>query len=55
LISLKLKKKTVVVKNDLPEEWQMTFQDPAGSVMQGIIDLHHDIMFFVVLISVFVS
>jgi cytochrome c oxidase subunit 1 len=37
--------------NDIPEAWQMTFQDPATSIMEGIVDLHHDIMFFVVLIS----
>jgi heme/copper-type cytochrome/quinol oxidase subunit 2 len=29
----------------------MTFQDPATSIMEGIVDLHHDIMFFIVLIS----
>lgn len=29
---------------DAPEPWQMTFQDPATPIMQGIIDLHHDIM-----------
>lgn len=31
---------------DAPFFWQMNFQDPASSVMAGIIDLHHDIMFF---------
>jgi cytochrome c oxidase subunit 2 len=42
------------VNHDVPEAWQMTFQDPATPVMEGIIDLHHDIMFFIVLISIFV-
>ena len=32
----------------------MSFQDPATPLMQGIIDLHHDIMFFVVVINTFV-
>lgn len=31
---------------DAPEPWQMTFQDPATSGAQAIIDLHHDIAFF---------
>ena len=39
---------------DAPETWQMSFQDPATPIMQGIIDLHHDIMFFVVVINIFV-
>ena len=39
--------------NDVPETWQMTFQDPATIVMEGISDLHHDIMYFIVLISAF--
>jgi cytochrome c oxidase subunit 2 len=40
--------------NDAPEPWQMGFQDPATPIMQGLIDLHHDIMFFVVFIATFV-
>jgi hypothetical protein len=36
----------VVGHLDAPEAWQMGFQDPATPVMQGIIDLHHDICFF---------
>lgn len=39
---------------DAPEPWQVGFQDPATPIMQGIIDLHHDILFFVIVISVFV-
>ena len=33
----------------------MTFQDPATIAMNNLIDLHHDIMFFLILISFFVS
>ena len=31
------------------------FQDPATSVMEGMLNLHHDIMFFMVLILIFVG
>ncbi len=39
---------------DAAEPWQLGFQDAATPVMQGIIDLHHDIFFFLILILVFV-
>jgi hypothetical protein len=32
----------------------VAFQTPASSIMEGIVDLHHDIMFFLVFIMVFV-
>lgn len=38
----------------IPESNQITFQEPATPIMEGIIDLHHDIMFFLVFISIFV-
>ena len=44
----------VITKADAAQPWQYGFQDPATPVMQGIIDLHHDIMFFLVFIIVFV-
>jgi len=31
---------------DFAQEWQLGFQDPATPIMEGIVDLHHDIMFF---------
>ncbi|KAL0298207.1 UNVERIFIED_CONTAM: Cytochrome c oxidase subunit [Sesamum calycinum] len=37
------------------EPWQLGSQDAATPMMQGIIDLHHDIFFFLILIFVFVS
>lgn len=40
---------------DAPTSWQMNFQTPATEIMEKIVDLHHDIMFFLVLIVVFVS
>nr|YP_009746598.1 cytochrome c oxidase subunit 2 [Jenufa perforata]QII41618.1 cytochrome c oxidase subunit 2 [Jenufa perforata] len=35
---------------DAPVEWQTGFQDPATSTMEAIIDLHHDLMFFLIAI-----
>jgi len=36
--------------SDAPYQWQMGFQDPATPVMEGIIDFHNHLMFFVVLV-----
>lgn len=40
---------------DAPAPGQLAFQNPATKVMEDIIDLHHDIMFFLVLIIIFVT
>ena len=40
---------------DAPENWQITLQDPATPVMEGIINFHNDIMFYLVMIAIFVS
>jgi cytochrome c oxidase subunit 2 len=40
---------------DATEPCQLGSQDATTHVMQGIIDLHHDIFFFLILILVFVS
>ena len=34
--------------SDTAKNWQFGFQDPATSIMEAIIDLHHDVMFFIV-------
>ena len=39
---------------DAPEAWGCNFQDPASPLAQGIQDLHHDIMFFLIVIAIFV-
>jgi cytochrome c oxidase subunit 2 len=39
---------------DAAEPWQIGFQDPATPVMQGLINLHHDIFAFMVFILLFV-
>jgi cytochrome c oxidase subunit 2 len=40
---------------DSAETWQLGFQDPATPLMEGIVNLHHDIMFFLVLIMTAVT
>ena len=40
---------------DSSTPWQLYFQDAATPVMEGIINLHHDLMFFIVFIFFFVS
>jgi len=40
---------------DSATPWQMNFQTPATEIMEKIVDLHHDLMFFLVVIVVFVS
>nr|ADT62140.1 cytochrome oxidase subunit 2 [Isoetes engelmannii] len=43
-----------IVHCDAAESWQFGFQDAATPMMQGIIDLHHDIFVFLVIILIFV-
>nr|AHX02521.1 cytochrome c oxidase subunit 2 [Schizymenia dubyi] len=45
----------LTVISDVAEPWQLNFQDPATPIMEGIINLHHDLMFFICVISTFVS
>jgi len=35
---------------DLARQWQWNFQDPASPLMEGLIDLHHNILFVLILI-----
>nr|UQV94637.1 cytochrome c oxidase subunit 2 [Haplopteris ensiformis]UQV94644.1 cytochrome c oxidase subunit 2 [Haplopteris ensiformis] len=39
---------------DAAEPWQLGFQDAATPTMQGINDLHHDILVFLIIILIFV-
>lgn len=39
---------------DSSSPWQMFFQDSASPVMEGIVNLHHDLMFFITFIFFFV-
>jgi len=40
---------------DRPEPWQLSFQDPASPVFEGIINLHHDVMTLLLFILGLVS
>ena len=40
---------------DAPLPWQIGFQDPATPTIEGIIRFHHDLMFLLVIIVVFVG
>jgi len=51
LISFSL---TAVALCDWPKNWQLSFQDPASPICEGIINLHHDIFFLLSFIAVFV-
>lgn len=46
---------SVTLFADSPEAWQCGFQDPATPIMEGIINLHHDITFFLVVILTLVT
>jgi heme/copper-type cytochrome/quinol oxidase subunit 1/heme/copper-type cytochrome/quinol oxidase subunit 2 len=57
-----INKVTVVKTSMMPVNWilglplagQVGFQEPASPIIEGLVDLHHDIMFFLVFIIVFV-
>jgi cytochrome c oxidase subunit 1 len=63
LIRVKLVKKTMFFLFildrtfflDAPFNWQFGFQDPASELMEGIINLHHDISFFLIWVIILVS
>jgi len=40
---------------DAARPWQLGFQDPATPIAEGIIRFHHDLMFVLVFVSVFVA
>ena len=44
-----------IVFMDAAEPWQLGFQDAATPVMEGIINLHHDLMFFIITIAISVT
>ena len=46
---------SILLFADYPRPWQVSFQKPATTMMEGIIDLHHDIFTFLVIILVFVT
>jgi cytochrome c oxidase subunit 2 len=40
--------------SDAAEPWQFGFQDPATPIMEGIINFHNHIMFFLVVVGIMV-
>ena len=46
---------TITVYADAPLPWQINFQDPATPIASAIIDLHHKIFFFLVIVAIFVG
>lgn len=40
--------------NDAPRSWQIYFQDPASPIMEGIINFHNHLMFFIILVFLLV-
>jgi len=40
---------------DAAEAWGMNFQDPATPIMEGILEFHNHLMFFIILIAIFTS
>lgn len=42
------------IENDAPKRWQIGFQDPATSIMEGIIELHNNIFFYLIVILILV-
>jgi len=54
VLFISLAANTQIAHSDAAKPWQLGFQDPATPTMEGIINFHHDLMFFIVAISVFV-
>jgi cytochrome c oxidase subunit 2 len=44
-----------IINADAAYPSQLGFQEPATPVMEGIINFHNDLMFFIILIAIFVS
>lgn len=53
--TIRIKGLTLALFSDAPMDWQFGFQDPATYLMEGLIDLHHDVTFFLIWIVIFVS
>lgn len=46
---------TGIINNDVPTPWAVFFQDSATPNMEGVIELHNNIMFYLILILVLIS
>jgi heme/copper-type cytochrome/quinol oxidase subunit 2 len=54
LVHIQLAGNTQIAHSDAATPWQLGFQDPASPTMEGIINFHHDLMFFISFILCFV-
>ncbi|RKP13627.1 Cupredoxin [Piptocephalis cylindrospora] len=43
------------ISNDAPEPWQIGFQDEASPIMEGIVELHDSILFYLIVILVLIN
>lgn len=50
----KIENFSLLGKMDVAGPWQLSFSDPATPIMEGIINFHNDLMFFIVAITIFV-
>jgi cytochrome c oxidase subunit 2 len=55
LVHIQLAGNTQIAHSDAATPWQIGFQDPATPTMEGIINFHNDLMFFIVAITAFVG
>jgi cytochrome c oxidase subunit 2 len=44
-----------IILNDAPQPWQIGFQDGATPIMEGIVEFHDQIFFYLIIIIVFVT
>jgi cytochrome c oxidase subunit 2 len=43
------------IYGDIAEPWQILFQDSGTKIMEGIVNLHNWILFYLIMVSIFVS
>ncbi|KAN0025609.1 hypothetical protein ACTFIU_004077 [Dictyostelium citrinum] len=56
LISKKFQRGAMILMGlDFSRDWQIGFQDPATPIMEGIIDLHNYIFFYLIVVAVFIG
>jgi group I intron endonuclease len=44
-----------IILNDAPKPWQIGFQDSATPTMEGIVELHDQILFYLIIILIFIT
>jgi len=54
-MTIKLLNYFINILNDAPRPWQIGFQDGATPIMEGITELHDQILFYLIIILIFIS